>query len=58
MEAKLYSNLKEEEYQTLSQQLNVLAESLANKESIHNLSEPKEFNQVSREVLQFLKKLV
>ncbi|WP_158267637.1 hypothetical protein [Adhaeribacter arboris] len=58
MEAKFYSNLKEEQYQTLSQQLSVLAESLTNKQPLPNLPNSNEFSQISREVLQFLKQLV
>ncbi|QMU29072.1 hypothetical protein [Adhaeribacter radiodurans] len=58
MEAKVYSTLKEEEYQTLSQQLSVLAENLTNKQPILKEQNSNEFNQASREVLQFLKHLI
>ncbi|MDQ4140464.1 MAG: hypothetical protein M3142_08040 [Bacteroidota bacterium] len=58
MEAKVYSLLKEEEYQTLSQQVSVLAEILANKQPVSTTPNSNEFTQVSREVLQFLKHLI
>jgi len=58
MQMKDYSILKEEEYEAVSRRLNILAEAFMNRQQASEPHEPQELNQISQEVLQFLKHLI
>ncbi|RDC62118.1 hypothetical protein [Adhaeribacter pallidiroseus] len=55
---KDYSVLKEEEYEAVSRGLNILANAFMNRQQAPEPYDPKELNQISQEVLQFLKHLL
>ena len=58
MQMKDYSILKEEEYEAVSRRLDTLADAIMNRQLATESHDPKEFNQISQEVLQFLKHLI
>ncbi len=55
---KDYSILKEEEYEAVSRRLDTLADAFMNRQLASESHDPRELNQISQEVLQFLKHLI
>ncbi len=58
MHMKDYSILKEEEYEAVSRRLDILADAFMDRQLAPEPHDPKELNQISQEVLQFLKHLI